>query len=187
MKANARKTDVVPMGFRVKVKPLKTSGGTTDYVWEVSRYGKVLAHGAEAREADADKAAGVALVAHAKVAGQKHDNRNLARMKLKRLVEYRPYLVAGACERMLAGGAGLVELVNDAEEYEQTWWEMEPVKFRRAIPSHPNALKPGAAAGQLLEVMGTLGLIRADDGVVTETRKLRAWAAKVLGDRVVKS
>lgn len=171
--------NVMPIGYNVIVKPMKSSGGTR-YTWEVRRFGRPVDEGVEDSAPLARKYAAAAMLKSAQGASVKHANKSALRVQLRTLLEKRPYLVAGATELILAG-ADYTRVVSEAEEYEKSWWSRAVKATRVALPTHHRALIPTEAAKRFILVMIGLGYVVRDGADLSAKPALAKWAANTLG------
>lgn len=178
-----RALHVMPTGFTFEVRPVRGSSGTR-YFWSVKKFGRVVAEGHEEKEPVAKRLAGIAIAEHA--SSKNNVDRNLLSTKLRQLLQKRPYLVVGACELILLGNANRGRLMEEAETYEQAWYEKQPAHMRVEIPSGGRTLSPSKAAEQLWNLLEGLSLIKVEDGEIVASQRLKSWVSQKFGPEVFK-
>lgn len=167
------------LGYDINVRELPGKGGKL-WLWSVNHYGKLLSEGSEGTEKAASNAAWAYYREVTTTRAKEGSNKGLARMKLRYMLERRPYLVAGCTDLVLNAKGDLERLMREAEETEKHWWKQDPVDTRVPIPSHHRSLSPFQAATQLWNIFKELKYVDENDN---PTVKLRTFARKTFGER----
>lgn len=156
---------------------LKQKAGA--WFWEIRKGHAVVADGFAHDKAEAeDQLKGALLPAASKADGVARKRAGL-RLKLRYLVQKRPYLVAAVCESLLGAGQ-YADVIAEAEEGERAWWERESPKTRQPLPTHHRALTPIAAAQQAIELFEGLGyVVPLENG--RDVRKLKTFIRNTFG------
>lgn len=171
------------VGLNKTIKKMKTSSGQARFAWEVTKYGKSIDAGVEDSEKEADKQAWIVIRTLMESKTKTAEQRKVHKLKIRQLLEKRPYLVGGICELVIAVGADKVRCMEEAESQEKAWWANDPPKYRKPLMTHHLALKPHIAAGKLIDDFVGAGLMTVDEGgKPVQTHGLRAWAKKVFGE-----
>jgi hypothetical protein len=172
------------IGFSQTLKEVKNKHGVPVWFWEVKRFGKTLGHGYEAEKETAKEEAwkvtraGMDDVTENSQAKAKH------RMKVKYMLQSRPYLMMGLCNRVLKGFEK-IRLMEEASELEQEFYAYDKSKKKKPLPTHHRTLRADIAAGQIFDAMVGAGYIKVnEDGAPVDVKRLTRWAVDMFGNAV---
>ncbi len=172
------------IGFSQTLREEKNRHGVPVWFWEVKQFGKSLGHGYEEDKAIAKEEAWKVTRAAMETETENSQAKAKHRMKVKYMLQSRPYLMMGLCNRVLRGFEK-IRLMQEAVELEEEFYAYDRSKKKKPLSRHHRTLRADIAAGQIFDAMVGAGYIKVnEDGAPVNTKRLAKWAVDMFGTAV---